>query len=163
MAEDKRKVNRPFAMQARFGGLPKSAMVGIIIVVCLGLAVLILYTFDDTSGGGPDLDVFEGKLVWVRCANADCRQTYQMDKKQYFEQVQKQARQNPASMGPILIVCEKCGKPSLFEVVKCGNPDCGFIFNRGAAGAMDFADRCPKCSYSQTEKDREEAARRRGR
>ncbi len=161
MAEDKRKVNYPFAMQARFGGLPKSAMVGI-IVVCLGLAVLILYTFDDTSGGS-DLDVFEGELVWVRCANPDCRQTYQMDKKKYFEQVQKQVRQSPASMGPVLIVCEKCGKPSLFEVVKCGNPDCGLIFRRGAAGAMDFADRCPKCRYSQTEKDREEAARRRGR
>lgn len=161
MAEDKRKVNHPFAMQARLGGLSKSALVGI-IVVCLGLAVLILYTFDTTSEG-PDLDVFEGELVWVRCANPDCRQTYQMDKKKYFEQVQKQARQSPTSMGLILIVCEKCGKRNLFEVVKCGNPDCGFIFRRGAAGAMDFADRCPKCNYSQTEKDREEAARRRGR
>lgn len=161
MAEDKRKVNYVFAMQAGFWGLPKSVMVGI-IVVCLGLAVLILYKFG-TASGGPDLDVFEGELVWVRCANPDCRQTYQMDKKKYFEQVQKQARQSLASMGPILIVCEKCGKRNLFEVVKCGNPDCGFIFRKGAAGAMDFADRCPKCKYSQTEKDREEAARRRGR
>ena len=160
MAGDKRKVNYVSAMRTGFWGLPKSAMVGI-IVVCLGLAVLILYKFG-TASGGSDLDVFEGELVWVRCANPDCRQTYQMDKKKYFEQVKKQVRQSPTSMGPTLIVCEKCGKRNLFEVVKCGNPDCGFIFRKGAAGAMDFADRCPKCKYSQTEKDREQAARRRG-
>ena len=159
MAEDKRKVNYPYAMQARFGGLPKSALVGI-IVVCLGLAVLILYKFG-TASGGSDLDVFEGELIWVKCANPDCRQTYQMDKKKYFEQVKKQARQSSTSIGLTLIVCEKCGKRKLFEVVKCGNQDCGFIFNKGSAGAMDFTDRCPKCKYSQTEKDREEAAARR--
>jgi hypothetical protein len=161
VAGDKRKVNYLFAMQPGFWGLPKSAMVGI-IVVCLGLAVLIFYKFGSASEG-PDLDVFEGELVWVKCANPDCKQAYQMDKKKYFEQVQKQTRQSPTSRGPILIVCEKCGKRNLFEVVKCGNSDCGAIFRRGAAGAVDFADRCPKCRYSQTEKDREEAASRRRR
>lgn len=159
MADDKRKVNHVSKMRAGFWGLPNYAMVGI-IVVCLGLAVLILYKFGTTSGGS-GLDVFEGELVWVKCANPDCRQTYQMDKKKYFEQLKKQARQSPTSIGLTLIVCEKCGKRKLFEVVKCGNQDCGFIFNRGSSGAMDFADRCPKCKYSQTEKDREEAAARR--
>ncbi len=161
VAKEKRKVNYVSATQAGFLDLPKSAILGIIIV-CLGLAALIFYK-SGTGSEGPVLDVFEGELIWVECANPACRQAYQMDKKKYFEQVQKQAQQRPTSTGPTVIICEKCGKLSLFEAVKCGNPDCGLIFLRGTAGAMDFADRCSKCGYSQTERDREQAARRRGR
>ena len=104
------------------------------------------------------------KVNWhgPKVCNPDCQQAYQMDKKKYFEQQQIQARQSPASLGPVLVVCEKCGKRSLYEAAKCGNTDCGLVFVKGSAGAMEFGDKCPKCGYSQTEKDREQAARRRG-
>jgi hypothetical protein len=122
-----------------------------VIVVCLVVAGII--TFARRSGGGGGIEsIPEGKMVWVKCNNPECKTEYQMGEKQYYKAIQE--RLNPAAMmSTPALICEKCGKPSVYKAEKCGNPSCGLVFLSNSV-PNDFADRCPKCGRSETEEIR---------
>ena len=123
----------------------KPVMVGI-VVGCLVLAGVV--TLMTRSGGSGSTAQFKGQPMWVKCNNPDCEAGYEMDMKEYFDYVQEHSRGPEISPLP----CEQCGKESVFKAVKCEK--CEHIFFRSAAGAGDFSDRCPECSYSKTEEMR---------
>jgi len=133
----------------------KPIMIGAIIV-CFVLAGVITYKYS-ISPKGPGTEVFKGIQIWVKCSNEDCGAEYQMDKKEYFDSIEELVRQNPLSMQTPPLVCEKCGKESIYRAEKCENPKCGIIFFRGAAGRGEFADKCPECGYSRSEELRKQA------
>ena len=76
----------------------------------------------------------------------DCKAAYQMGKRAYFKYIEEHA--DPMSPSAPALVCKKCGKESIYRAEKCEK--CGLIFLRGTV-PNDFADRCPKCKYSETE------------
>jgi len=119
----------------------------IVIVACLALAGLVFYVTHSKSDGGIE-SLESGKLIWVKCNNPDCGAAYQMDEKKYFLEVRERMRAHPMALQTPALVCEKCGKESIFRAEKCEK--CGKIFFSGAV-PNDFADRCPDCGYSKTE------------
>jgi rubredoxin len=127
----------------------KNAIYAIVIVVCLVLAVVI---FLSTRSGGPGgLDQIQrGEMIWLMCNNPACKTSYEIDKKDYFVQIDEKVRANPLAMQTPALVCEKCGKPSVFRAVKC--EQCGHMFFYG--NPNDFNDRCPECKYSKIEAER---------
>jgi len=139
----------------------KPIMIGV-IVVCLAVAGIITYSRYSGGGGGIE-SISEKEMIWVKCRNPSCVAEYQMSKKAYHKYIKEHPNPNP--MMPIAppLICEKCGEPSIFEAIKCANPDCGIVFFKGSVPA-DHADRCPKCKQSATEESREKrkAAREAG-
>jgi len=131
--------------------MSKNAVYIIIIVVCLLVAgfVTYKYVFSDSSGGLSSIP--EGQMVWVKCNNPACKAEYQMSKRKYHEEVEK--RFNPLVQTTSPITCEKCGQESLYEAIKCSNPECGIIFFKGVVRG-DIEDRCPKCKHSAIEDSR---------
>jgi len=127
----------------------KNTIYGVVILVCLGLAVMIF--LKTRSGGGGIEQLKRGEMMWVKCNNPDCKAQYQIDRKDYLTDVEEKVKANPLSLQTPALVCEKCGKESLFQAVKCEN--CGKVFFYGAVPG-DFADRCPDCKYSKTEAER---------
>ena len=126
----------------------KPIMIGV-IVVSLGVAGLITYT---RHSGGDDIDSISAEeTTWVKCNNKACNAEYEMDKKQFYKEIE--ANRNQMAMAAPVLTCEKCGKPSAFAAIKCANPDCSVIFFRNSVPG-DFADRCPKCKQSSEEKRR---------
>jgi len=122
-----------------------------VIVVCLGVAGAVTYLRSAGSGGGVD-SLPDDKMTWVKCNNPQCKTDYQMSEKEYFKEIQ--ARINPATMlSTPALVCQKCGKPSVYKAEKCGNPNCGHVFLSGSV-PNDFPDRCPDCKRSETEEIR---------
>ncbi len=118
----------------------KPIMIGV-VVVCIVLAVAVTYKRSSESSG---LESLAGKLVWVKCRNADCGAEYQMDSKDYYKYIEEHTT---GSFTPPL-VCKECGEESIYLAVKC--PKCGLVFFEGAV-KNDFSDRCPKCGFSKTE------------
>jgi len=101
--------------------------------------------------GGID-SIPDDKMTWVKCNNPQCKAEYEMSEKQYYKDIQ--ARLNPAAMmSTPALICEKCGKPSVYKAEKCGNPNCGVVFLANSV-PNDFADRCPKCGRSENEEIR---------
>lgn len=128
----------------------KNTVYAIVIVVCLVLAgVIFMATRPGGSGGVEDLS--RGELYWVQCNNPACKAVYQMDKVDYLKEVEQKVRANPLSLQTPALVCQKCGKESVFRAIKCEN--CGKMFFYGAVQG-DIADRCPECKYSKTEAER---------
>jgi phage FluMu protein Com len=137
----------------------KNTVYVIVIVVCLSLAAIIGYKYTFSGGGPSGIEAIDpSKMMWVKCNNPSCKAEYQISEKSYYEYAQQNV--DPMAMGPPALTCEKCGEKSVFEAVKC--PKCGLVFFRNSVPA-DFADRCPKCKFSQMEHDRKEAAAQRGR
>ncbi|OHB55175.1 MAG: hypothetical protein A2173_00400 [Planctomycetes bacterium RBG_13_44_8b] len=97
-----------------------------------------------------------GEMMWVKCNNPNCKAEYEMDKKDYFTDVAQKVRTNPLSYQTPALVCEKCGKESIFRAIKCEK--CGKVFIEGASA--DFSDRCPDCGFSKIEDERKQRARR---
>lgn len=129
------------------------------VVACIAAAVII--TLVSRSGETGIKSVPRGELTWLKCRNPDCETEYQMDKRDYFEAIEKEVRKHPMLMATPPLVCEKCSEEGVYRAEKC--PECGLVFERGSMGAQNFADRCPECNYSQTEENRRKAvARRRG-
>jgi hypothetical protein len=125
----------------------KPVMIGV-IVVCIIVAGLI--TFARRGGGGGGLEsIPDDKMTWVKCSNPNCKAEYQMSEKAFYK-AQKE-RSNPMLRTSPPLTCEKCGKDSLFQAVKCANPSCGIVFIKGIAGPGDHPDRCPNCGHSETE------------
>jgi hypothetical protein len=132
----------------------KPIMIGIIVVCAVGAVVI---TFATRSGGSGGLDDLErGVMYWVKCTNPDCDHAWEMDRKDYFQYLKD--HQDPMSMAAPGIACDQCGEESGFRAEKC--PKCDLIFTRGSV-PHDFADRCPECSHSETERLRKEARARR--
>jgi len=75
-----------------------------------------------------------------------------MSKKTYFKYIEEHA--NPTTPTAPALICEKCGKQSIYRAEKCTNTDCGIIFFSGAV-PNDFPDRCPECDHSEIEEIRE--------
>jgi hypothetical protein len=122
-----------------------------VIVVCLGVAAFITFR---GRGGGDALDDIPGDaMVWVKCNNPSCNAEYEMNEREYRKLMREQLFDPDAPSPPL--TCEKCGKPSLYAAVKCGNPACGIVFFKGAV-PNDFEDRCPKCKVSKMEEERKQ-------
>lgn len=122
-----------------------------VIVVCLGVAAFITFR---GRGGGDVLDDIPGDaMVWVKCNNPSCNAEYEMNEREYRKLMREQLFDPDAPSPPL--TCEKCGKPSLYAAVKCGNPACGIVFFKGAV-PNDFEDRCPKCKVSKMEEERKQ-------
>jgi len=125
----------------------KPVMIGV-IVVCIIVAGLI--TLAKRGGGSGGIDsIPDDKMTWVKCSNPSCNAEYEMSEKQFHKEMQE--RFNPMARSAPPLTCEKCGKDSLFQAVKCANPSCGTVFIKGIAGPGDHQDRCPKCGHSETE------------
>jgi ssDNA-binding Zn-finger/Zn-ribbon topoisomerase 1 len=130
-------------------GKKKMIMIGV-IVVCIVAAVIITVATYSTSPGGIESIKRGTAMFWVKCRNPKCENTWQMDKRDYFDYIEKYR----AGMTVPAIVCPKCGEKSGYRAEKCGK--CEFVFERGSV-PNDVADRCPKCSYSATEEARKKA------
>jgi len=156
MKESRKKLNTTSKMLA---GLSKTVMLGI-IVVCLTLAVVIFIKTQTGGSGGIDTIKRGEELYWVKCNNKKCNAEYQMDKKDYYEQIEEKMRANPMAMVTPPLTCKECGEPSVLRAVKCEK--CGHVFFYGA-DPTDFADRCPKCGHSKTKADRDARLAERGR
>ncbi|KPL23467.1 MAG: hypothetical protein AMJ75_06035 [Phycisphaerae bacterium SM1_79] len=130
----------------------KNTVYIIVIVVCLVGAAVIAYKYIFSSGtpGGID-DIPDEEMTWVKCNNPACKAEYEMGLKAYYKETEE--RLQPNSMTTPALICEKCGKPSVYRAVKCTNPDCGIVFIRGIV-PNDFPDRCPECKRSETEEIR---------
>ena len=156
MKESSKKLDVLSKMPA---GLAKPVMLAI-IVVCFALAVVIFIKSQSGGSGGLDTIKRGEEMYWVKCNNPKCGAVYQMDKKDYFEQIEEKMRANPMAMVTPPLTCKECGKQSLFRAVKCEK--CGHVFFYGH-DPTDFADRCPECGYSKTEAERKARAAQRGR
>jgi hypothetical protein len=131
-------------------GVRKWVMLGV-IAACVGGAGVI--TYSNMRGGEPDFRPYENQSRWVKCRNSACDAAYEMNLARYYEYVYKNT--DYGDVEPAALKCKVCGKPSVYEAVKCGN--CGEIFERGTVYG-DFWDRCPECGYSETEVKRRQAA-----
>jgi rubredoxin len=125
----------------------KKLLLVVVIVVCLGAAGAI--TLMQTTSDPRNLEQFSGEQVWLKCGNEACGNTWQMNKKVYFEYIEKNI--DPAQMTAPPLTCDKCNEQSGFRAEKCAK--CGLVFFRGAV-PNDYADRCPECKFSQIEEDR---------
>ena len=134
-------------------GKKKAIMIGI-IVACLALVALITLGRRGGGGGGIE-DISPEETMWVKCNNPNCKAEYEMGKQAYFKYVEE--HMDPMAMVAPPVVCEECGKDSVFRAEKCQNPDCGVVFFRGSV-PNDFADRCPECGRSETEESRKRRA-----
>jgi hypothetical protein len=123
-----------------------------IIVVCFAVAGVVAYTQIFKTDGGIPKD-FANQQLWVKCTDKDCGNEYEMNKKEYFQFVEK----NTVGMMTPPMKCSKCGKDTVYRAVKCEK--CGKIFMYGNPG--DYADRC-ECGYSKIEADRKAAAEKGG-
>ena len=131
----------------------KKKMIMIVVVVaCLVAAGIITYATRSGSTGGIETIKRGTATVWLRCRSPKCENTWEMDKRDYFEYLSE--HQDPMSMLAPAVVCPKCSEEGGYRAEKCEK--CGLIFERGTV-PHDFADRCPECGNSQTERLRKEA------
>lgn len=125
----------------------------IIIVVCFLLAALIAYKYIISPGGGGGFEgISASEMTWVKCTDSACNAEYEMSLRDYFTQVKE--RTNPLA-NLTYIICDKCGKATVLQAIKCENPDCGKVFVIGSV-PNDFQDRCPECKHSKTEEIRKQ-------
>jgi len=127
----------------------KNTIYAVVIAVCIIVAVVVFVkTRSKSTGGIESIDASE--QVWVKCRS--CGASYQMGKKQYYEETSKKMAANPT---PMMITppltCQKCGKDTVSLAEKC--PNCGEVFFTGSV-PNDFPDRCPKCKHSKVEDSR---------
>lgn len=124
-----------------------------IIVVCLSATIMVI-AYHLT--GGPIGDTWEKGDVWLLLCRK-CRESWQMRRRDYFKYLAK--HEDPNLLLPPGVVCPDCGEDGGYRAEKCGK--CELIFIRGTA-QNDFADRCPECGYSKTERLRKEARKQVG-
>jgi len=149
------------------GTSKKKLILVVIIVLCFALAAAITYHqrsfYKSASSEGGLKSLKRGELIWVKCQNADCGAEYQTDKKDYFEYLEAHPPAtsvylamltDPNATLGLPVLCRECGKEKAYRAEKCEK--CGLTFLRGSV-RHDFADRCPGCSHSKTERLRKEA------
>lgn len=125
-----------------------------VVGLCLALTVLLVWHY--VSGRSPEgIEALEaGQMIVTLCFNSDCKAQADMDKRVYYQEVDKLLRQNPQMSQPAL-PCSTCEKFSVFRAVVC--PKCDHTFRYGGM-QRDAADRCPKCKYSEMEEARRQGA-----
>jgi hypothetical protein len=121
----------------------KKIIIIVIVVGALAAAGIITFTTKSSSTKIPDR--FSEETVWLKCSNPDCQNVQEVNKKQYYEYLQK--NQSTASLSAPPMKCDSCGQMSCFKAYKC--KDCNLVFSPYAARS-DFPDICPKCG-SRTE------------
>ena len=95
----------------------KNTIYAIVIAACLVLAVVV---FLKTRGGGTAgvESIDETEQIWVKCRKCDA--SYEMGKKQYFEDIEEKAKASPnAMMLTPLLTCQKCGQDGIARAEKC--------------------------------------------
>jgi len=125
----------------------KRSLLLILLVIVLGGATTVLFLGRIRNGSQGIESIDSSEKIWMMCTNPKCQAQYQIGKREYFEYVENN-RTGPLVPG---MECKECGEASVYRAVKCGK--CGHLFLYGSKG-LDFADRCPKCGYSQTEEHR---------
>ncbi|UCG56492.1 MAG: hypothetical protein JSU70_16715 [Phycisphaerales bacterium] len=135
----------------------KNTIYVVVIVLCLLIAIGI---FIKTQSGGPTgVDsIKRGEMLWMMCNNPACKANYQIDKKDYYTEIQESMKASPVLAGTPAIVCQTCNEESIFRAVKC--PNCEHMFFYG--NPADFDDRCPECKFSKIEDDRKKRREARG-
>lgn len=130
-------------------GKKKMIMIGL-VVACIAAAVIVTVMSRSGSSVGGINSMKRGEaMFWIKCRDPKCENTWQMDKKDYYDYMEKH---RVGTTAPAL-VCPKCGAGSGYRAEKCEK--CEFIFERGTSN--DLADRCPKCGYSKLEAARKKA------
>ena len=70
----------------------KNTIYTVVIALCLIVAVVVfLLTRSGGSGGLEDMKRGE-KMVWIKCNNPKCKTEYQIDQKDYHEQIQEKQK-----------------------------------------------------------------------
>jgi len=92
--------------------------------------------------------------TWVKCRNPACATEYEMNLKEYLQQIEDSI--DPMACITPPLPCKECGELAVYRATKC--PKCNLVFELGAV-PDDFYDRCPECGYSKTENERADAAR----
>ena len=92
-------------------------------------------------------------VLWVKCRDPTCAAEYRVPLDEYYTYVEEHA--DPTRLVAPPLVCVHCGRKTIFRAFKCAKCDVVSFTN---SVPDDFADRCPNCSYSQVEVDREKAA-----
>lgn len=129
-------------------GKKKIIMIGI-IVACIVAAIVITVATQSGGGDGGIGSIKSGTMIWIKCRSPKCENAWQMDKKNYFEYIEK----NREGMTVPGIPCPKCNEVDGYRAEKC--PKCDTVFERAAGG--DVADKCPKCGYSKLEELKKKA------
>jgi DNA-directed RNA polymerase subunit M/transcription elongation factor TFIIS len=127
----------------------KIFMIGIIAVSLITAGFI---TFSTMFNNSSDLNKLKGQTVWLKCQNSKCNHSFEMDMKDYYEQLQDNRRSNVTRASAL--TCPKCDERSAYEAFKC--EQCGNIFFVDRT-KRDYFDRCPKCGFSKEEKQRENA------
>lgn len=129
-------------------GKKKMIMIGV-VVACIAAAVIITVATRSGGGDGGIDSIPTGTMVWIKCKK--CENTWQMDRKDYYDYIEKYRT------GFIVpgIECSKCGEKEGYKVEKCEK--CGNVFESATTG---LPDKCPKCGYSAMEELRNKARRK---
>ena len=85
----------------------KNTIMVIVIVACLVVAGIITYAASSRETGFKS--VKRGTLTWLKCRNPDCEGEHQMDKRDYFETIDKEIEKHPTLMATPPLVCPECG------------------------------------------------------
>lgn len=120
----------------------KKALIGV-VVSCLVIASIITY-FSKGQATGVE-SIKSGTLVWVKCFSEKCKAEYELEKRDFYAQVQEKRKLKLMSMMNVPIDCQKCGSESLKLAEKCGK--CGHVFFKASVSGK-YGDQCPKCGYS---------------
>lgn len=127
----------------------KKSLMFVMVVGCLAVACGI--TFMRMRGTGDSLNTIDSKeKVWVKCSDEQCNAAYEINLRDYLKYV----RDHTSALQTPPLVCQKCGKETVYRAVKCAK--CGEVFFAGTV-QNDFEDRCPKCGYSKIEEGRKHA------
>jgi predicted Zn-ribbon and HTH transcriptional regulator len=136
----------------------KNTIYVVTIVACIAVAIVVFVKTQSRSSGGLESIKRGEEMYWVKCNNPKCKAEYQIDKRDYHEQIDEKMKSNPLSLRTPALICKQCGQPSVYKAIKCEK--CGIVFFEGTS--TDFPDRCPECGYSKTETSRKERLAQRG-
>ncbi len=124
----------------------KNTIYAVVIAVCILGAIVVFVSKRGRSGAGID-SIADSKMTWVKCVK--CSQGYEMSEKQYYKELEEQAKANPSPIPVAMpLKCQKCGQEAVRKAFKCEK--CGEISLLNSVPA-DFEDRCPKCKHSAIE------------
>jgi len=113
------------------------------VLVAVSLLVMVV-AFVKRNARSDIPDTFKDETVWVKCINKDCQAVEEVNKKMYYEYVQK--NQDHSSLSAPPMVCKKCNQKSAYKAIKCKK--CGNIFFEGDS-ATGYSDSCTKCGFSE--------------
>ncbi len=120
-------------------GKKKIIMIGIIVGCIVAAIAITVATHSSNAEGSATLKKGEA-TYWVKCRDPKCENTWQMDRKDYFEYMEKHRK----GLATPAIECPKCHGETGYHAEKC--PKCGNIFELGSSPSGERV--CPKCGYN---------------